>query len=513
MNSKKVGKSRILLVIIFLIAVFLRSIFLLKGGLTFNYDQGRDAFVVQQILKGDLKIQGPPSSTPGLYHGVLYYYFLAPAYFIGAGNPLIVAFWLALLNSLTVFVLYYFAKEITESRKAGLLVAILFAFSFESTQYANWLSNPAMTVFTVPLIYLGLWLWLVRRQTKGAIISAIALGISIQLEIFLAYHLFIVLFWLFVARKIISKRETGKFFGFLILTTATMFIAEIKFGFRGWEGLKKLFLQEDRIAASKILVDKFIIYIRQVDKVVANNLLPIKGFGLILLGLMTAWLLYDWRIKRKKLLSWNMILLSGIFSHISASLFGGSLTPFIAVGIGSLIILVFGLMTFWLYERKRLIAICIIFITITANLFFIVRKNSYGQTLFAIQKDLFLKRELAIIDYMYQTSDGGFCINTITNPFWINTTWSYLFNWYGVKKYGFLPYWCGRDQVDLLGNNLLKLPESEDEYYLLVEPLYWMSKGLVQNEISSGLSKGKIIEKKSFGKIVVYKLLINNKTK
>jgi len=48
---------------IFIFAFVLRVLFLPKNILTFGYDQARDVIISQSILKGDLKIQGPPAST------------------------------------------------------------------------------------------------------------------------------------------------------------------------------------------------------------------------------------------------------------------------------------------------------------------------------------------------------------------------------------------------------------------------------------------------------------------
>src|SRR3990167_8497982 len=100
-------KIHLLLVFfIFILAYFLRVVFLSKNSLTFGYDQARDAVISQQILKGDIKIQGPPASTPGLYHGALYYYVLAPGYLLGHASPIVAAYWMAFLNALTVFVVF-----------------------------------------------------------------------------------------------------------------------------------------------------------------------------------------------------------------------------------------------------------------------------------------------------------------------------------------------------------------------------------------------------------------------
>src|SRR3989344_3589932 len=107
--------------VIFFLAFLLRVQFLPQKALTFGYDQARDAIHAGQIAKGDLKILGPSASTPGLYHGVFYYYLLAPAYLLGGGSPIIAAYWVAFLNSLTTFVVFYLTFLMTKNKRASVL--------------------------------------------------------------------------------------------------------------------------------------------------------------------------------------------------------------------------------------------------------------------------------------------------------------------------------------------------------------------------------------------------------
>ena len=99
MKHKKL--TFVILSFLFVIGFYLRVLYLPQNALTFGYDQARDAFVARQIISGDLKILGPPASTPGLYHGVFYYYFLAPAYAI-SHNPIVAAYWTAFFNASTI---------------------------------------------------------------------------------------------------------------------------------------------------------------------------------------------------------------------------------------------------------------------------------------------------------------------------------------------------------------------------------------------------------------------------
>src|SRR3989338_11176755 len=78
------------------LAFILRIIFIYQGGVSFHYDMARDAYEAEQIWKNhDLKVLGPPTSTSGLYHGVFYYYLIAPFYMLGQGDPRVVGVFLS----------------------------------------------------------------------------------------------------------------------------------------------------------------------------------------------------------------------------------------------------------------------------------------------------------------------------------------------------------------------------------------------------------------------------------
>src|SRR3990167_8429303 len=94
----------LLIIIAFRAAIVVRWWFIPGGAISFAYDQARDGFVVQELLQGDLKLLGPSvSGVPGLAHGVLYYYLIAPVYYFGHGDPRIVAYFLSFIGALGVF--------------------------------------------------------------------------------------------------------------------------------------------------------------------------------------------------------------------------------------------------------------------------------------------------------------------------------------------------------------------------------------------------------------------------
>src|SRR3990172_9358336 len=84
-----------------------------------------------------------------------------------------------------------------------------------------------------------------------------------------------------------------------------------------------------------------------------------------------------------------------------------------------------------------------------------------------------LPEEKRIIDYMYTNARfNHFAVQAVTIPLNINTTWSYLLEWYGLKQYAFLPVWIGKPAEGFPGHigyetNRSVLPETQ---FVILEP-------------------------------------------
>ena len=82
-------KRQWILIVILLFALSIRFLYF-PDNIYFGYDQARDAFVVQELLEGNLRLVGPTTLIDGLFHGPLYYYIFAPFHFLSGGNPEII---------------------------------------------------------------------------------------------------------------------------------------------------------------------------------------------------------------------------------------------------------------------------------------------------------------------------------------------------------------------------------------------------------------------------------------
>jgi len=466
----------------------------------FSYDQARDAFTINnELLRGDLKIQGPPTSTRDFFHGVLYYYVLAPGYFFGQGSPIVAAIWQSAVNSLGIFLAYFIALRLLKNRFWSGIAALLVAVSYEQTQYSIYLANTTLATIFVPLIYFGLWLW--RNQKKiGPFLTSLALGLSFQANFIFIYHLAVIIFSFFISKTRPSLRQVIIFIGAFLLATSTMWLSEIKFGFPSRSGPAGLL---DRSTYSRFNISPTIILntsIHQFKRLVSLNVLPTyPSLALVLFGVCY---LGFGVLGRKP--DWWWLFSVGLVSFAPPLILGGIGTPYIHAGLGlSVILFVVYFFSRFFSHYPPLVSVFLIPI-IFSNLAYISRNNSRGETEFAIQKTMTLRHELDAIDYMYSESQGRpFTFNSITAPLHINTAWSYLFNWYGKTKYGYLPYWHGRNQIGLLGDNLSRPPQDIHTVFVIIEPPQGLPQDLADKILDEEKYYSNFNHRKQFGEITV----------
>ncbi len=84
--------KKFFLLAILAISLFLRT-FRTTEYLGFWYDQGRDALIIADLLENKKWfLIGPTTGIEGIFLGPFYYYFIAPFYLLGNGDPAYPAF-------------------------------------------------------------------------------------------------------------------------------------------------------------------------------------------------------------------------------------------------------------------------------------------------------------------------------------------------------------------------------------------------------------------------------------
>lgn len=434
-------KQNKLLISIFFLAIFIRFLFF-PGNTQFAYDQARDAYASQEILQGDIKLIGPSSTfLPGLRHGVLFYYIAAPIYLISAGNPEGLSIFLRLVNALGVFGIFFLTLYLF-NKKSALIATFLYAISFEQTQYSLFLGHPPLAVIPLLIFYFGLAIYFIKKKSFGMILTALGLGTAIQFHIGLAFllplpFLFLGIFYKHIPKTSI-KTVTLSIFTFLI-TISTFILEAIKNNFRVYRNISTDTFNDNgtitlfnRIEGLDFTVNRFF-----------NDNFFYQPIPLLILIIIPILFFLGIRFKQHRQ-SMIFICVWFIYGLIPYALRSSTIYYYsIGTSISLLILVAYLLSNF---KKKMISLLIIILVLITISNIYLIFKNNPNGPINAItsQDGMLLKDQKALIDFTYQKANfQPFAINSLSIPYDVNTTWSYVYNNYGLKKYGYLPIWGG----------------------------------------------------------------------
>ncbi len=494
------NKHKFLLLTIFLITFFF-GLFFFKDQFFFYYDQGRDAFEAYSIYhNGDLKIQGPATDMPGLYHGVGWYYFLAIPYFLGRENPFFTGIFLFFIIFLTLPVVWNLSFALFKNKYIGYGSVLLYAFSPALQLASKWLSNPSLSLVFTPFLLLVLWKFIEKQDERESFFIGMLFGLLLHAN--LAYILCIVslpLIYL-VFRLRLKLMEIITFAIGISLPLLSFLLVEVKFGGKGLKGFVNHFGNN---SSSFSLNDFIVIFARK-----GSELLSLIFFRLdillVLILIILVLIMVTKKIKtvEKKplyfILIWMSSLILFFFFDIGIS---RSQFVFFPYFIPTVILSTF-ILDKVISNRKLFLFLLLLLVALQlkANLVFIRNKvNPY-----TVQKGMVLSDLKKAVDYTYLQSDKKeFVINSITSPLFINTTWSYLYEFYGAKKYGYLPYWDGSDQRGYLGN----LPSGIKTNYrfTIIEPGPGIPEFFIKKIIEEENLKSNLVSEIKIGTIVVQK--------
>lgn len=503
---KSFYKNRTVLILIglFAIALVLRFLYF-PNNIYFGFDQARDAFISQEILHGKIKIVGPTTSIPGLNHGAFFYYLFAPIYLISNFDPTGLSVFLRTYNALGIILIFLIGKNLFNKR-VGILATLLYAFSYEQTQYAVFMTHPALAVITVLTFYLGLSYLLFKKKPFGLPLAVLGLGLSFQFHFLLAYLflIFIVSLLIFRGRipklnfKIISLSVLT-----LLFTLSTFIVAEIKFGFSGVHNFISSFSTYSQSAsAARGGLEGALL---QASIYAHDNILALPSYSWIILVGLFGFCIYSLKQKENRdqiifLLIWFILgLFSYFISNISLYFYG--------VGTSLSLLITTSLLIDKIYSKTKIAAIILILIILISNLYLITKNNQLGPNpQINVQVGMLLKDEEKVIDYIYSKAEGKpFAVNAFSMPLYVNTSWDYLFESYGKKKYGYLPVWGGKAASGYPGNLVINnsrttLPEKR---FLIVEPTRGFEH-LLPGFITEEGYFTDIIEEKHFGELQVF---------
>lgn len=474
-------KSLAILILIIVFGLCLR--FLYFHSLTFGYDQARDALQSISIIRDKHpKIIGPTTDIRGLFHSPLYWYIVSPFYYLSGGNPEIARIPMILINIFNVIFIYFIGRELFKNEKIALLSSLFMAVSFETVQYARWLSNPPPALLTSAIFFYGLWL-VGKKKPIGLPLMVFIWGFSVDFQFFLVYQaVFLIgafVYLVFTNRGVLIRSLRSLYWLYIasVLPWVFYIASELKFKFQGGRALLG-FMTKHGDGSNTSIVPKLINFMNSIIRNVAVNLTGNnKAIAFYLFLFFMGYVLYV-VITKKKLRGTVLFLLMWLLSSVIIYPFEKNYSYFLNIGNVYPLILLTILIIVDISSRikkfGRYVLIATIFIIFYNNISMIITENKKGETLFSLQDSQVLTDEKRIIDYTYiQSNKKLFSFNTLTNPLFINTTWAYLYNYYGKKKYGYMPIWEGA-YLDDFGKEIqftnASLLREGMPHYLIFEP-------------------------------------------
>ncbi len=440
----------------------------------FTYDQARDLFMGESIRNGDFKLVGPPTDIPTLFHGPLYYYFLALFNRPESAFPAVI-----FLNLLSCIPLYLLAFSLFRSKFWAFMPVILFLVSFEMVSYARWLSNPA---FVVP----SMAIWLLGLRLKNLPLTALGLGLCIQFQFFMLYLLPLTIIYLIKSPK---KHLFKSLFLFFVLMSSFL-AAEIKFNFQGVLGLINFFSREN--TGNFDLINRFRHYFESLQNLFVNNLFPSYPITALSLAVFIALVNIFLHKKSREPAVFSLFLLAG---HFLVFLFSDTMHIFIGVGMGFAVILLVANGIYILNKKSAILAGAMLMTVVFGNLYAIFQSK---ESLFKVQPGMILRNETALVSKTYEIAAGRqFSLNAVTNPYLYPTLWAYHY-----RKNP--PFYRGLTAYTFAGQGVfIQNDQKQDLEFLIIEPEVGAAQSWANQLIDAEKRRHDLKQEYNFGKFTL----------
>lgn len=429
------------LFVLFLFALLLRISFLYKN-LFFGPEQGIDFFAIKDIvIHHKLTLIGAKTDVSGIFHGPIYYYISALPFLLSAGDPYFILLFLIACNCLSVFFLFFLGKELI-SKRFGVIAAVLFAFSFHAIVYSRWLSTHPLAI---PLSSLSM-LYIVRfvkGNNKDLLFASIALGFLMQSEFLnILFFTLITIFIGFIFFKQFRKQN------FLYLLLCILITFAIAIGpFLLFDLRHSFLISKNILLLAKGSTGYHITYLNSLTGSLSSLLTLVSltvspsydliAFVLIFAALGTLSIFP----KRKNKLLWVVVIWIITPPLVLITLRHQVLNQFFVSLIPAVILLIaFFINVAWdtFLAGGMIILLLLVGCNATAYVNYIPsNENIFFQS---TQLQLKYSDEIAVINRIYQEANHKpFSIQAYTIPYWSQQGWEYLFQYYGLRKYGYLP--------------------------------------------------------------------------
>lgn len=422
----------------------------INTDLLIHFDQGLHAFGSYRIWHDqEVKLLGHQTDVDGLFHGPFYYLLMAIPYGVSGGDPVVASAFQILLEMLTL-PLFYLAVKKLFGEKTAVITLLVYAISYGMIGYSRWLSNVTPII---PLSHLLFYLNVCQKSSlKRNFLIGLGVGLVAQLNAAVGFTLILTVL---VVNPDLRKPKSLVLYLLGILIPA---IPQLLFEFRHNFVITKAFLafsqgKKQGVGFSLLtVVNNVRVLLEEINKILVYPY-RLMAFVVTFFALVNVWMAnkYRWYF----LLVLVPCLMLALFNRGAISFFFVYLLPV------SLAVLIFGIL-----KMPKIICWCILGVIIFRNGISFkqnIIRPSNALTPIGTANILTINDRERVVDWVYEKANGkGFSIWIYTIPYDLPEPWTYFFQWYGLKKYGYLP-----EQVSGFSPNDLK---RSDYFFAIYEP-------------------------------------------
>lgn len=221
-----------------LYSIYLSAFFVLKGEVHFVTDVGRDFLLLQELDEKKIVFIGARSNVRGVFHGIFWTYLNYPAYLIGHGNPVTVAWFWVILGIIYLITTFFILRKLFDTTSALLAIALL---SVDFVSLSNIVFAQGAGFYFMPFFLFTIYMYLKSRKAYFLALHFITVGIFIQLNIGVG-GLFAILSIALSSLFIIKNKLWKHFLSliFLPIVCSNFIIFDIRHGFNITKALLNL---------------------------------------------------------------------------------------------------------------------------------------------------------------------------------------------------------------------------------------------------------------------------------
>lgn len=503
---KKINNNEKLIILILLFGFLYRLLITSNGNFIFNMDNARDFVDVREmVILGIPRLTGPTSGIEGFYNGPFWYYLLAIPFVLTGGNP-----YGGILLMIVLWTIggFFLLKIVSRYGLIPMLIAGSIWVASDFIVLASVYSfNPSPILFLTPLFIYLMEVYLKKNSLRISFLLWFLGGLFFNFE--MAFGIFIPL--IILTATLVLKKEylrTKNFWigtaGF-ILTILPQFIFDARHNFIMTNSILR-YLNENQSQNGYSVINRFL----SIGKLYLDTLLPTllnwKPLFYSSLGLLAFLIFYIFKKKKKETLLY-ITLISTLVPFLGHVFIPTNVMPWHLDGVMAAVILLLVIAFYKLGQISSGFKILIGASAVVVLIFSIYKlelpKNILEKKI-SNDPSVF-SNEIAAVEYVYQKASGkNFKVYTYL-PSVIDYPYQYLFWWWGLKKYGYLPkdYAYSPNKPPYIKNKDMLIsknsPLDSNLVFLIKEPDRIKIRHLWENDFK----KLKLVEKTMLGPLEI----------